>query len=373
MTQNAVRSFSTLSCGATRGTAHRRRQCSAPKRAVGRPPEPGTHLVLNHQRQAQRVGARVLQRHAHHAGRVANHEGHRLRRHRISRADEVALVLSVFVVHHHHELPRSNRRKRLRNRGETRRGLVRIQRLRRLRVPGSHSSRHSAQQCTPAACSPRTASQRRHRRRAAAQRRGGGRVRATRGGTRERHAARRATRNALRGRSAARCTLQRVHGAQRSLRRCNAAEDWRAESGGRTARRTTADATQRHDSLALSFLRHEAAAHARPRVAAGPRGVGSRRWCLPVLVRRWANAEVALYLQGAAAQRAAAGACSSAPPAARGVAFVVRGAQRWWVVTCVRSCESMCTFRCVAAAHAPRVWFRTGGASPSTWWSRPWL
>jgi hypothetical protein len=204
--------------GARRGQSQR--AAAARGVAAGRRNR-GTHLVLNHQREAQRVCARVLQGHTHHARRVANHEGHRLRRHRVRRADEVALVLSVLVVHDHHELPRSHRRQRLRNRGKPRRGLVRVQRLRRLRVPGSHGGRHSERLCTPAARATRPAAQRRRRRRAAAQRTHGRQLSAAGGGAQQRAAQRLRTRRAcaaLRGGRAARHARQRLHGAQPAAR-----------------------------------------------------------------------------------------------------------------------------------------------------------
>ena len=49
-------------------------------------------------------GALAGDRRADHAGRVVEEEGDGLGRHELRRHDEVALVLAVFVVDHHHDL-----------------------------------------------------------------------------------------------------------------------------------------------------------------------------------------------------------------------------------------------------------------------------
>ena len=61
-------------------------------------------VVGHHQRDPQLVEPAALDRHADHAARVADHERHGLGRHLLGRDDEVALVLTVGVVDHDHDL-----------------------------------------------------------------------------------------------------------------------------------------------------------------------------------------------------------------------------------------------------------------------------
>jgi hypothetical protein len=129
VTQKAVRSFSSFTC--TPGGRRQKRGC--PERRAG------THLVIHHQWQPQRVRTRTLQRHAHHAGGVAHHEGHRLRGYFVGCANQVAFVLPVLVVHHNHKLAACDSLQRHRDAGEAGRGLTVVQRLDhtafRLRLP----------------------------------------------------------------------------------------------------------------------------------------------------------------------------------------------------------------------------------------------
>ena len=61
-------------------------------------------VVGDHEREAQLVEARPLDRHADHAARVADHERHLLGRHGFGGHDQVALVLAVGVVDDDHDL-----------------------------------------------------------------------------------------------------------------------------------------------------------------------------------------------------------------------------------------------------------------------------
>ena len=74
-----------------------------------------------HRRQVEPLAVGLGQRHADVARRVAHHERHQLRRRLLGREDQVALVLAVRVVDHHHGPARGQIRERPLDRGEARR------------------------------------------------------------------------------------------------------------------------------------------------------------------------------------------------------------------------------------------------------------
>ena len=66
-------------------------------------------VVRHHQRQLELVEPLAFERQADHAAGVADHERDRLGRHLLRRHDEVALVLTVGVVDHDHQLTARDR------------------------------------------------------------------------------------------------------------------------------------------------------------------------------------------------------------------------------------------------------------------------
>mmetsp|Transcript_39803 Transcript_39803/g.119697 ORF Transcript_39803/g.119697 Transcript_39803/m.119697 type:complete len:213 (+) Transcript_39803:543-1181(+) len=73
----------------------------------------GVLVRLHHRRQFQFVHTIPLHTHANHTRRVTYNLCHRLRRAHVSCHDEIALVLTIHVVHHHDHLPPSDGRDRV--------------------------------------------------------------------------------------------------------------------------------------------------------------------------------------------------------------------------------------------------------------------